>query len=296
MTTPHNIQVDGHKLIGLSFNPDTRGAPIVLLHGITASVSFWTPDQLELFTARGPCYALSLPGHYPAIFPSEYGRNDLTAESIAKVMSIALHQLVGDQPAILVGHSTGGFAVLAIAIYHPEIVAGVISISGFAQGQWSGMLGFNQWMVRQNGVGKSLFKAGYNLGRITRSVQRLSWKVHCPDVKKLYAYPYFDTVVLDSIYANYKQLDLDSMVIYYEKMPDIDISPLLPKINVPVLALTGDIDPTVPPAQAHLIAEKVPDADLAVIEGGVGHMPFFEAHLDFQRIVGEWLDRRLFQI
>lgn len=75
-------------------------------------------------------------------------------------------------------------------------------------------------------------------------------------------------------------------------MPDIDISPLLPKINVPVLALTGDIDPTVPPAQAHLIAEKIPNADFAVIEGGIGHMPFFEAHLDFQRIVGEWLDQK----
>ena len=88
-------------------------------------------------------------------------------------------------------------------------------------------------------------------------------------------------VVLDSIYANYKQLNLDSMAIYYEKMPDTDINPLLSKISVPVLVLTGDIEPTVPPAQAHLIAEKVPNADLAVIEGGIGHMPFFEAHLDF---------------
>jgi len=75
-------------------------------------------------------------------------------------------------------------------------------------------------------------------------------------------------------------------------MPDIDISPMLSKINVPVLALTGDIDPTVPPAQAHLIAQKVSAADLAVIEGGIGHMPFFEVYLDFRRIVGEWLDQK----
>jgi pimeloyl-ACP methyl ester carboxylesterase len=169
---------------------------------------------------------------------------------------------------------------------------GVISISGFAHGQWDGMLGLSQRMVRWNGLGKIMFKVGYKLGRITRSMQRSSWNVHCPNVEKLYAYPYFDTVVLDSVYANYKQLDLDSMVMYFEKMPDIDISPLLPKINVPVLALTGDIDPTVPTAQAHLIAEKVPHADLAVIEGGIGHMPFFEAYIDFQRIVAGWLDQK----
>ena len=48
-----------------------------------------------------------------------------------------------------------------------------------------------------------------------------------------------------------------------------------------MLALTGYVDSTVPPAQAHLIAEKVPHANLAVIEGGIGHMPFFEAYLDF---------------
>jgi pimeloyl-ACP methyl ester carboxylesterase len=234
-----------------------------------------------------------LPGHYPASFPSEYGTDDLTAESIANVMTAALRQLIGSQPAILVGHSTGGFAALDIAAHYPDMVAGVISISGFAHGQWTGMLGLNQRMVQHNGFGKQLFKTGYKLGRITRHVQRLSWGVHCPNVKKLYAYPYFDTVVLDSIYANYKQLDLDAMAIYYEKMPEIDISPLLSKITVPVLALTGDIDPTVPPAQAHLIAEKVPNADLAVIEGGIGHMPFFEAHLDFKRIVGNWLDQKL---
>jgi pimeloyl-ACP methyl ester carboxylesterase len=144
VTTQHDIQVDGHKLVGLSFNPDTSGTPIVLIHGITASVSFWTPDQLELFAPRGPCYALSLPGHYPATFPSGYGTDDLTAESMAEVMTAALHQLIGHQSAILVGHSTGGFAALDIAVHHPECVAGVISISGFAQGRWSGMLGFNQ--------------------------------------------------------------------------------------------------------------------------------------------------------
>jgi pimeloyl-ACP methyl ester carboxylesterase len=233
-----------------------------------------------------------LPGHYPATFPAGYRTDDLTAESMANVITAALHQLIGRQPAILVGHSTGGFAALDIAVYHPKIVAGVISISGFAQGQWSGILGMNQRMVRWNGLGKIMFKAGYKMGRVTRGAQRTTWKVHCPNVEKLYAYPYFDSVVLDSIYANYKHLDLDSMVIYFEKMPDIDISPLLSKINVPVLALTGDIDPTVSPAQAHLIAEKIPNADLAVIEGGIGHMPFFEAYLDFQRIVSKWLNQK----
>jgi hypothetical protein len=68
MVTTHEMQIEGHKLVALSFNPNTHGPPIVLLHGITTSVHLWTPDQTSLFVERGPCYALSLPGHYPAAF------------------------------------------------------------------------------------------------------------------------------------------------------------------------------------------------------------------------------------
>jgi pimeloyl-ACP methyl ester carboxylesterase len=37
------------------------------------------------------------------------------------------------------------------------------------------------------------------------------------------------------------------MLLYFRRMPDIDITPLLPRITAPTLALTGDADPIVRP-------------------------------------------------
>ena len=56
------------------------------------------------------------------------------------------------------------------------------------------------------------------------------------------------------------------------------------------LALSGDSDPIVPPAQAHLIAEKVPGADLNIIQGG-GHILFAERPAAYRRALGDWLHK-----
>ena len=92
----------------------------------------------------------------------------------------------------------------------------------------------------------------------------------------------------------YRRLDLDAMVPYFAAMPDIDIGAWLPRITAPTLALTGDSDPIVPPDQSHLIAGQVPQAELAVMRG-VGHVPMFEDHVEYRRVVGEWLHRQLDQ-
>ena len=91
-------QVEGHTLVVRTLDAQTDGPPVVCLHGITASVFFWTPSQVAPFTDLGPCYALSLPGHYPAIFPAEFSEQALTAEHITDVLAQALRAHVGDFP------------------------------------------------------------------------------------------------------------------------------------------------------------------------------------------------------
>jgi pimeloyl-ACP methyl ester carboxylesterase len=73
-------------------------------------------------------------------------------------------------------------------------------------------------------------------------------------------------------------------------MPDIDICHLLPSIHVPTLVLAGDCDPIVPPDQARLISQLIPDSDLVMIQGG-GHMLFAERPDEYQRALGDWLNK-----
>jgi pimeloyl-ACP methyl ester carboxylesterase len=285
MFATHEMQVEGQKLVALALNPDTPGQPIILLHGITHSVYVWVTDTT--FREHGPCYALSLPGHYPAAFPPDFGKEMITPEMIARVLTAAIRQLVGEQPVTLVGHSTGGFAVLAIAAHTPEIAQRVMSIAGFAQGKWSGFYGLLQWIARYGSVGKLVGKAMSKIAISHRALYRQFWRIGVADTRALYAYPHFETL-MDSMYPSAKRLDSYAMFQYVSVMPDIDISPLLPRITAPTLVLAGDRDSTVPPAQSYLIAEKVPNADLVVVKG-VGHELFLEAPSEFHRVVGNWL-------
>lgn len=287
MDTTHEMQIAGHKLAALCFDAGVSGPPIILLHGITSSIKSWIPDELSLFTQHGPCYALSLPGHYPAVLPPGFQQESLTAEMIADVLVVAIRQLVGEQPVTLVGHSTGGFSALAIAARVPDIAHRIISISGFAQGQWTGLLGTGQRLVQRGFLGVLLFKTVYRSNRWPPALFRASLRIYVANSRKFLAYPYLDKMI-DLSLPYYRKLDLNAMVQYFARMPRIDITPWLSRITAPTLILTGDSDPIVPPAQAHLIAAKVPDASLQVIKG-VGHLPMFEAPNRYKQLIGEWL-------
>ena len=73
-------------------------------------------------------------------------------------------------------------------------------------------------------------------------------------------------------------------------MPDTDISDMLPSIGVPTFVLAGDCDPTVPPDQAHLISQQVPESGLVMIKGG-GHLLFTERPAEYHHALGDWLSK-----
>jgi pimeloyl-ACP methyl ester carboxylesterase len=285
----HRLQVEGHDLFALALNPEQPGHPIILLHGIGSTPRFWSDDHVSIFLKHGPCYALSLPGHYPAKFPTGFRQEMLTPDMMAHVLEEAIRRLVGNQPVTLAGHSTGGFAALVIAACCPSMARRVISISGFAQGKWTGVLGQFQWLTRHGPIGQTVFKLWYPVGRISPGVFLWAWRIYATDLRALFAYPELEACAR-GCYSDFRRLDLDAMAQYFSVMPDTDISSLLPRIAAPTLVVTGDQDPTVPPAQARLIVEKIPNADLAWIEGG-GHLLFAERPTEYRRVLSEWLQR-----
>ncbi|MBN1260229.1 MAG: alpha/beta hydrolase [Anaerolineae bacterium] len=290
MSSTHEFYIDGHKLVALAFPSEAAGPPHILIHGITSSVSFWTPDLLAPFLERGPCYSLSLPGHYPAVLPSGFQQDDLTAEMGSRVLAVAIRELTGDRPAVLVGHSTGGFAVLDLAAHTPELAKAVLSIAGFAHGKWTGALGsYQKWV--QSRVGRAAFKTLYRLVGAHRALLRASLHIYSPNPRAILRYPHLDDA-MDAALIPYRQLDLNAMVCYFAAMPHIDITPLLPRITAPVLALAGTSDPVVPPAQSRLIAEQVTGATLALIDKA-GHLPFYENAGAYRQAVEDWLDAHI---
>jgi pimeloyl-ACP methyl ester carboxylesterase len=281
------IEIEGHRLAATLTHSKDSDIPVFFLHGIGGSIYFWTPDLTSPFPNLGSCYSLSLPGHFPAILPNDFTPACLTAELIARLLSNAIQEIVGNRKVLLVGHSAGGFAALSTAIYAPEVVAGIVSIAGFSEGQWIGALGFNQWLVRQGSIGRAIFKKVYQLGGINPAIFRMFWQVYANDHIALLKHPHFSTIV-DKTFPYVQNLDLESMVSFFAIMPQINITPDLSKIDVPTCVIVGNKDPIVSSRQSLIIAEKIANSNLTVIKGS-GHLPFFEKPIEYKRAVDTWL-------
>jgi len=101
-----------------------RGAPLVALHGLTAShVSF--VGIAECLAGRRPLFALDLRGRGDSGKPAgPYGMAQHAADVAAAMRAMGLGA------SVIVGHSMGGFVATALAAAYPELVSGVLLIDG----------------------------------------------------------------------------------------------------------------------------------------------------------------------
>ena len=278
---------EGHKVVAVLRNPETAGRPFIFLHGITGSVEWWPSELMAPFLGQGPCYSLSLPGHYPAAFPPGYSAKEITAEMIVKVLSAAIRQLVNDQPVTLVGHSTGGFAALALAARQPDLADRLICISGFARGQWRGAFGKMQAISGRGRWGKLIFRAMFASNRVNRTLQAYSWSANVHNFRRLSDSADF-WKVHRGLFPNYRRLDLQVMADYFEAIANMDITDWLPRITAPTLLISGAQDRTIPPIETHTMAQHIPQATATIIEA-CGHLPHLEQIGRFNEILAAWL-------
>jgi pimeloyl-ACP methyl ester carboxylesterase len=119
------------------------GPRVVLTHGWGDTGAVWDAQVAALRT-RARVVTWDLPGH---------GRSDGPDDPAAYTREIALahlDELVGDEPAVLVGHSLGGQLSLAFAIRHPERVLGLALVgTGPGYRDAAGMAEWNRGVERR---------------------------------------------------------------------------------------------------------------------------------------------------
>lgn len=108
--------------VGLHVSRRGSGPPIVLTHGFAASAEVWDA-QVEALATRHTVVTWDLRGHgRSAPYPGPYTREAALAD-LATVLDSA------GEPALLAGHSVGGYLSLAHALLHPDTVAGLAVLS-----------------------------------------------------------------------------------------------------------------------------------------------------------------------
>lgn len=100
------------------------GAPIVFLHGMGTSAATWDACSAHLADAH-TTVAVDLPGHGNSPCPDdpEAFTRDAALADIDNVLATL------DQPAILVGHSLGGYLALAHAATRPDVARGIVVLN-----------------------------------------------------------------------------------------------------------------------------------------------------------------------
>ncbi|MGW6719855.1 alpha/beta fold hydrolase [Streptomyces sp. NPDC054995] len=106
-------------------------APIVFVHGTRFSAGQWS-TQLTALRQEFPVTAIDLPGH------GARSAQPWSLSAATEVIASAVDSL-GRGPALVVGHSLGGYASLEFARSRPEQVRGLVlaGASASTRGRWA---------------------------------------------------------------------------------------------------------------------------------------------------------------
>jgi pimeloyl-ACP methyl ester carboxylesterase len=250
------------------------GAPVVMIHGLAASLHDWSYLVPELSANVYASYALDLLGHgdSPKLESRAY-EMDWVYEHFSHWMgSLAL-----TEPAVLIGHSLGGYVALDYARRLPEWTRALILVNPFYSrsqlpailrstynhSNWSSLvLGRTpEWLFRLF-VDLSSVATGHSIG----ALHSLSQTVRAQTAQ------------------DYKRT---APGVYHLPSAIADMSEYLPEIDVPTLVVWGDRDQTLAPSSFSHLVERLPKARGEVLHAG--HVPHQSHAADFNQIVMKFL-------
>lgn len=285
------LQVGDQRLDYMEQAGRADETPVIFIHGILSSQYTWLDFPLR-FKQYGRILTLSLPGHYPAQFPATMQQATITDSWVGDTMAAAIEQITGGKPAILIGHSTGGYASLAVAWRAPHLVRCAISLAGFARGIWTSLLGFLQQLHHLGAPGAWLFDTQVRLStRSTLAVESV-WKMSSYE-KSAFGPNTIYQAMRPQIMSHVGQLESRAMRLWFYQMRTVaDLTPYLPSISVPILAIAGKQDSLVPHSQATHIANGVHNGTCVLLDK-MDHALFVEQPERVYACMKEWLDAQL---
>jgi pimeloyl-ACP methyl ester carboxylesterase len=240
-------------LAPLAFVVEGAGAPVILLHGLSASHYDWQSLTPALSSAGYQSFAPDLFGHGDSPKPDDPSR--YTTDHTLSTLSGWLDDLKLQEPAVLIGHSLGGYLSLCLALIRPRDFRGVILINPlYRPGQLSPII---RMVNKRPEWGSRVLRAtpleiiDLTLGWDPTPANRFS-----PEARL-------------QIAIDYKRASHHIMHI----MTGItDLTSRLPEIALPALVIWGDRDRTLKPASFETLVAALPGA-IGTPVRGAGHQP-----------------------
>ncbi len=256
-------QVNG---ITLAYGDQGQGTPILFLHGFPLNRQLWAP-QVEGLSNRFRVITIDLRGHGESDAPLwHYGMDQFADDVKALLDHLSIPQ------AVFVGLSMGGYILFAFYRKYADRVKGVILADTRAQAD-----------TAEGKEGRfQMAQIAYKKGA-SAIADLMIPKLCCPATVQMK--PDLVQNVRAMIEGNQISGIAGDLMAMAERPDSI---PLLDQITCPTQVIVGELDLATPPSDATLMAEQIPDAQLAVIPGAA-HLSNLEQPNAFSQIVGSFV-------
>jgi pimeloyl-ACP methyl ester carboxylesterase len=248
-----------------------NGTPVILIHGLAASLHDWNDLIPELSGAGYAVHALDLLGHGKSGKPEIL--DEYTVDNVFAHYSLWIETLQINKPQILVGHSLGGYIALQYALLHPDRVFAIVLCDPFySLSQLPLIIRLN---YRHSLINTTLIE------HIPEWIIRRAVDLTSLSIRNGYELP---EAVRKQTAADYKRAQPGIFNILYSLH---DLTPRLSSIMQPTLVLWGSHDRTLAPASFLKILQEIPNSRGSAIPGA-GHVPHQSHSAEFNRQVLEF--------
>ncbi len=251
-----------------------EGAPVLLIHGLAASLHDWDALLPTLAGQGYAGYALDLLGHGESAKPDSRAYH---VDWLFEHLSAWIESLALDQPPVIIGHSLGGYLALDYARRFPENLRALVLADPF-----------------------------YQLAQLP-AILRVSYRnpaLNTTIMERIPQWAFRFIIDMTSISLGHTggalhtlpvQIRAQTALDYKRTAPGVyniphtlhDLTPSLPSLNLPGLVIWGDRDQTLSPDSFHRLVEALPDARGFALP--CGHVPHQSNADGFNRAVIEFL-------
>jgi len=258
-------------------------APVVLLaHGFSLDMSVWCELWPEL--ARDVRVVAFDHRSHGASAPAAHG--DLSLRAMGRDVAAVLQATSPGRPAVVIGHSMGAMAILAMAEQRPELfgreVVGAVLIGAASSDLLRGAMGSVTELLRP--WSGTLRSAARRVDAVRRVATSSRVGVSGVVARVTQFGPDAPHAVVDHVVSLAERTASEVWTDALPELMEMDLRHAVPRVHVPTLVVVGEHDRVTPPAAAVDLAAALPQGRLAVI-AGAGHIPMLERPLDLDRAI-----------
>lgn len=256
-------------------------APVLLfVHGFSLDGTTWFEQWMDL-SVDYRCVVMDQRSHGTS---GRAAHDDLSVRSMGRDVAAVLDAVAPTGKAVLVGHSMGAMAILAMAEQRAELfgprVGGVVLVGAASSDLVQGALGAVTELLRPR-LG-SFAAAAQRVDRLRKALQASPVDIRGAVVRLTQLGPDAPQHVVDHVVMLAQRASSSVWTDGLTEIMEVDQRHALPRVKVPALVVVGEHDRITPPAAAVELAGDLPDGRLVVIEGA-GHMVMLERPVELDR-------------